>query len=158
MRHLQLVLGLLALLATLSGASERASVKAPFRPFSALVLQDGADANIPPNLSHMLGLVPDPATVYVKQASHREGPVIRTFNVCKEKHEDIVIWTWQESGGPHSTLYLTSPQGTLRRAVRTETQPDGTIQATHISISAAKAGFQKEKQYWLERAKQKLLR
>ncbi|MBZ5569650.1 MAG: hypothetical protein LAN64_17625 [Acidobacteriia bacterium] len=157
MRQLQLVLSLLVI-ATLSLASEHAGDdKAPFRQFSALVLRDGDDAKISPNISQMLGLVPVPAAVDVKQASHREGQVIRTFNVRKEIPEDIVIWTWDQKVGSRLTFYLTSPKGTLREAVRSETQPGGEYRAVHIPISAAKVEFQKEKQYWLARAKQNLL-
>jgi hypothetical protein len=154
MRQLQLVLSLLAVFATLSVAAEHAGDdKAPFRRFSEFVLRNGVDAKISPNISQMLGLVPVPAVVEVKQASHREGQVIRTFNVGKEKHEDIVIWTWEQNGRSRLTFYLTSPAGTLRETVRSEQVPGGEYQAVHVPISAAKAGFQKEKQYWLERAK-----
>jgi hypothetical protein len=158
MRRLQLVLSLLAVIAMFSVVSEAlGDDKAPFRQFSAWVLRDGDDAKISPNISHILGLVPDPAAVDVKQASHREGQVIRTFNVSKQKHEDIVIWTWEQDGRSRLTFYLTSPQGTLREAVRSEAKEGGEYQAHHIPLAAAKAGFQKEKQYWLQRAKQKLL-
>jgi hypothetical protein len=144
----------LAVVATLSVAAERGgNDQAPFRRLSEFVLQNGADAKIAPNISQMLGLVPVPAEVEVKQASHREGQVIRTFNVSKEKHEDIVIWTWEQNGSSRLTFYLTSPKGTLREAVCSEAVSGGEYRAVHMPISAAKAGFQKEKQYWLERAK-----
>ena len=154
MRQLQLVLGLLAVVATISLAAERGGDdKAPLKRFSEFVLRNGADAKISPNISQMLGLVAVPADVDVKQASHREGQVLRTFNVGKEKHEDIVIWTWEQNGRSRFTFYLTSPKGTLRQAVRSEQDASGEYQSVHVPIAAAMAGFQKEKQYWLERAK-----
>ena len=158
MRWLKLVVSLLAVFVTLSVASQRTgNDRAPFQQFAELVLRDGDHAKISPNIAQMLGLVPVPEAVEVKQASHREGEVIRTFNVRAEKPEDIVIWTWDQNGGSRLTFYLTSPKGTLRNAVSSESQPSGEYRAVHIPIAAAKTGFQKEKQYWLQRAKQNLL-
>ena len=154
MRQLRLVFSLAAFVATISVAAEHGSAdQAPFRRFSEFVLQNGVNARISPNIAHMLGLVADPAEVAVKQASHREGQVIRTFNVSTEKHGDIVIWTWDQNGGSRLSFYLTSPKGTLREAVRSEQDSSGEYQAVHVPILAAKAGFQKEKQFWLQRAK-----
>ena len=157
MRRFMLLVALLAIIATVAAPAERPTTNPPFRRFSDLVLRDGDEAKISPNISHMLGLVPDPAAVEVKQASHREGQLIRTFNVRKDNRADIVIWTWDQSSGSRLIFYLTSPRGTLRKAVRSETQPGGEYHAMHVPISAARAGFLKEKQYWLERAKQNLL-
>src|SRR3954471_12000627 len=59
-------------------------------------LQQGHDAFLPPHISHLLGISPDEQKIPVKQFAEM-GEIIRGFEVCAARHEDIVIFVENRS-------------------------------------------------------------
>lgn len=117
------------------------------------VLQDGLDAYIPPNVSALLGITPNPQQTAVKQRLTQNKSKLSAFNVSIENPQNIVIFvnTRNAATGADAlqTYYLTSPQGALRKVLAVE-QPSGTPQA-RSGTEEDKAAFARELQAWLDR-------
>ncbi len=123
----------------------------PFAKLSELALRDGIDTHIPSRLSQKLGITPGyPKKVKVKQiAFQKDDKTVVAFNVSKRFQDDLVIFVMTDKD---LILYLTSPEGVLRKVVHSEkvpAEPTG-VRVTEIPLSAAKDGFEKEKQCWLQ--------
>ncbi|MGH8277289.1 MAG: hypothetical protein ACRETH_11400 [Steroidobacteraceae bacterium] len=108
------------------------------------VLQKGADARLPPNLSLVLGIGTGEALA-VKQAVLREGAEVRVFNVCVANPQDIVMLHTNEHERT-TRAFLLSRDGKLRKAVafRAGGPPRVTPPAQ------AKAGFAAELKFWTD--------
>ena len=119
----------------------------PFAKLSELALRDGIDAHIPSRLSQRLGYS---RRLNVKQiAFQKDDKTVVAFNVSKRDQDDLVIFVKTDKD---LMLYLTSPEGVLRKVVHSEkvpAEPTG-VRITEIPLSAAKDGFEKEKQCWLQ--------
>jgi hypothetical protein len=142
---------LLALTAFPASPQKAKNAGKPFASLAERVLHgEGHDSHLPPNISHELGLTSKLGAVNVKQIAFplNQKEVIG-FNVCLENHRDIVIFWISDTAW---TYYLTSPEGVLRKVVHSEkvpAEPTG-VRVTEIPLSAAKDGFEKEKQCWLQ--------
>ena len=123
----------------------------PFTKLAEIALRDGIDAHIPSRLAQKLGITPGyPKKVKVKQiAFQKDDKTVVAFNVSKRYQDDLVIFVMTDKD---LMLYLTSPEGVLRKVVRSEKLPaDATgVRITEIPVSVAKDGFEKEKQCWLQ--------
>jgi hypothetical protein len=113
----------------------------------------GHDAVMPPTLSYLLGLTPHPETVAVKQVAAKiRGTDMIGFNVSAKNHGDIVIFRETPTV---RTYFLTSPEGALRKVIesRKPESGEGEFQTTELRPSALKKRFDKERQCWMDVAK-----
>jgi len=86
------------------------------QPLIDAVLRSGPDGQVPAHLSVVLGLTKAERPIPVKQAVLREGSIVRTFNVSTVRHDDVVLMSYDEQARSMQA-YLTSPAGTLRKAI-----------------------------------------
>lgn len=126
----------------------------PFAKLSESVLADvGKDAHLPPHVSQLLGLTTKEENTNVKQVAFflKDKEVI-AFNVSVQNHKDIVLFRVTPATMTH---YLTSPEGNLRKAVRsTKPSPDAAgYDAAELTKTEANEGFKKEKQCWIDVSK-----
>lgn len=123
----------------------------PFAKFSESVLGDvGKDAHLPPHVSQLLGLTTKEQNTNVKQVAFflKDQEVI-AFNVSVQNHKDIVLFRVTPTTMTH---FLTSPEGKLRKAVRSaKPSPDAAgYDAAELTKTEANEGFKKEKQCWID--------
>jgi hypothetical protein len=105
----------------------------------------GVSAKLPPHISTLLRITNEQECP-VKQAVIRSGSLIQGLDVSDANKNDIVIFTVDEGAG-EQTLYLTSPDGTLRRVVTVKAGVGSEIRITDKERRA----FEKEKQFWIDR-------
>jgi hypothetical protein len=113
----------------------------------------GHDALMPPTLSYLLGLTPHPETVAVKQVAAKiRGTDMIGFNVPVKNHGDIVIFRETPTV---RTYFLTSPAGVLRKVIesRKPENGEGEFTTTELRPSTLKKRFDKERQCWMDVAK-----
>jgi hypothetical protein len=80
------------------------------------------------------------------QGMVRTGKVVQGFDVSLANKNDVVLFVVNETTNDQ-TLYLTSPEGTLRRMVSVE----GGIGKVRRITNQDRKAFEKEKQSWLDR-------
>jgi hypothetical protein len=107
--------------------------------------QEGVQANLPPHLSTLLGLSKEEECP-VKQSVVRTGSQVQGFDVSVKIKNDIVLFVVDETANDQ-ILYLTSPEGTLRKVVSVKAGVGDVVRITDKDRSA----FQKEKQFWVDR-------
>ena len=109
------------------------------------VFQDGTHAKLPPHLSTLLGVAKEEECP-VMQRVVRTGNLVQGIDVSAAHRNDIVLFVVDETANDQ-TLYLTSPDGTLRKLVSVKA---GVGEAARIT-DKDKDAFTKEKQFWLDR-------
>ena len=110
-------------------------------------LSAGADAQLPPHLTVVLGLAADEQSTPVRQLVARVDHLVHTFNVSATDRRTVVIILADEQSHA-TTAYLVSKGGRLRKTVAY-----GPDQPTELlSAPQAQAGFARERRYWSERA------
>jgi hypothetical protein len=105
----------------------------------------GVHAKLPPHISTLLGLSKEQECP-VMQGVLRNGNLVQGIDVSATKKNDVVLFTVDESAS-EQTLYLTSPQGTLRKVVSVKAGVGDVVPITDSYQSA----FKKEKQFWIDR-------
>jgi hypothetical protein len=105
----------------------------------------GFSAKLPPHISTLLRLSNEQECP-VKQSVTRSGSVIQGLDVSVANKNDIILFVVDESANDQ-TLYLTSPDGTLRRVVQVKGGVGNEIRVTDKERKA----FQQEKQFWVDR-------
>ena len=80
------------------------------------------------------------------QSAVRTGKRVQGFDVSVTNKNDIVLFVVDESA-KDQTLYLTSPEGTLRKAVAVKAGIGEVVRVTEKE----KVAFQKERQFWMNR-------
>jgi hypothetical protein len=145
----------MAVLASLPGLAQEA--KNAEKPLAGMVRRTvhdmGHDALMPPTLSYLLGLTPHPETVAVKQVAAKiRGTDMIGFNVSAKNPGDIVIFRETPTV---RTYFLTSPAGVLRKVIETRKPEngEGEFKTTELPPSALKKRFEKERQCWMDVAK-----
>lgn len=108
-------------------------------------LQEGLHAKLPPHLSTLLGLSQEKECV-VMQGVVRTAVVVQGFDVSMANKNDVVLFVVNEATNGQ-TLYLTTKEGVLRKVVKVE-EGVGRIQKV---TGEDRKGFEKEKQFWLDR-------
>ena len=108
--------------------------------------REGLHATLPPHLSSLLGVSSDEKECLVMQAVLRTGNVVQGFDVSLANKNDIVLFVVDETANDQ-TLYLTSPEGKLRRVVLVKAGEGAVRRITDDD----KKAFEKEKQFWLDR-------
>ena len=111
------------------------------------VLRRGPDGRLPAHLSRVLGVSGADGTTAVKQAVIRDGDVIRTFNVCRENHRDVVILTY-DGRTQITKAYLVSTAGAMRKAV----DYHGGEPARERSATEAHSDLIRELEFWADLA------
>lgn len=153
-----IVLGLALLGGLPDFAQEAKNTEKPLAPMIRRTLGDmGKDAEMPPTLSHLLGLTANREAVAVKQVAAKiKGTDMIGFNVSVKNHGDIVIFRETTTV---RTYFLTSPAGTLRKVIESRKPADGTgdFETTILLPADMKMRFEKEKQCWVDVAKNKAL-
>jgi hypothetical protein len=160
-RVIVLILVVLAGLPALVGLPALAhsnTTEKPLAPMVSRTLHDmGKDAQMPPTLSNLLGLTPNREAVAVKQVAAKiKGTDMIGFNVSVKNHGDIVIFRETPT---LRTYFLTSPEGVLRKVieVRKPESGKGEFVTTELRPSTMTKVFDKEKQCWMDVAKNKEL-
>lgn len=105
----------------------------------------GLHAKLPPHLSTLLGLSKEEECP-VMQSVVRTGNLVQGFDVPVTNKNAIVLFVVDETANDQ-TLYLTSPEGTLRKVVSVKAGVGDVVRITDKDRKA----FQKEKQFWLDR-------
>jgi hypothetical protein len=104
----------------------------------------GVHAKLPPHISTLLGLSKE-QECEVMQGVLRTGNLVQGIDVPATKKNNVVLFTVDETAN-EQTLYLTSPQGTLRKVVAVKAGVGNVVPITDSNLSA----FKKEKQFWID--------
>jgi hypothetical protein len=107
--------------------------------------REGAHGKLPPHISTLLGLSKEEECP-VTQGVVRTGNVVQGFDVSVANKNDIVLFVVDETA-KDQTLYLTSPEGKLRKVVSVKAGEGSVAPITNTDRKA----FEKEKQFWLDR-------
>jgi hypothetical protein len=153
-----IVLSLVMLVGSPSWTQEAKNTEKPLALMVSRTLHDmGKEAQMPPTLSNLLGLTPTREIVAVMQvASKIKGTDMIGFNVSLKNHGDIVIF--RET--PTVRIYfLTSPGGELRKVIESRKPVNGVgdFVTTELRPSELKKEFEKERQCWMDIAKNTVL-
>jgi hypothetical protein len=105
----------------------------------------GLHSKLPPHISTLLGLSREAETA-VLQGVVRSPNQVQGIDVSATNKEDVVLFD-VDAATNDQVLYLTSPEGTLRKVVKVKA---GVGEAVRISPDD-KAAFEKEKQFWVDR-------
>jgi hypothetical protein len=153
-----IVLSLAVLLASPVLAQEPQNTDKPLALMLRRTLHDmGKDAQMPPTLSNLLGLTPNREAVAVKQVAAKiRGTDMIGFNVSVKNHADIVIFRETPTV---RTYFLTSPDGVLRKVIESRKPVDGVgdFETTELRPSGLQKRFEKERQCWMDVAKNTVL-
>lgn len=110
-----------------------------------MTLEKGMHAKLPPHLSTLLGLSREEECP-VMQGVVRTVTQVQGFDVSVANKKDIILFVVDETANDQN-LYLTSPEGMLRKVVSVKA---GVGAAVRITDKEKKA-FEKEKQFWVDR-------
>ena len=80
------------------------------------------------------------------QGVARTGTLVQGLDVSANNKKDIVFFVVDETAN-NQDLYLTSPEGTLRKVVSVKAGVGSEVRITDKERSA----FEKEKQFWVDR-------
>ena len=133
------------MVALAAGLAARGATTHSLKPLIDAVIRNGPDSQLPAHLSVMIGVSKVEQTTAVKQAVVRDGATVRTFNVCLANHDDVVIMIYNEQSRS-TKAYLSSPAGTLRKAVSYQAGAP----ATERTLAAARSDFAKEVSFWVD--------
>ena len=112
---------------------------------AVVTFRDGAHAKLPPHLSTLLGLSREEECPVV-QSVVRAGNLVQGFDVSVANKSDLVLFVVDETANDQ-TLYLTSPDGVLRKVVSVKAGVGDVVRITDKDREA----FKKEKQFWVDR-------
>ena len=127
------------------GLAARGAATHSLKPLIDAVIRNGPDSQLPAHLSVMIGISQVGQTTAVKQAVARNGAMVRTFNVSVANHDDVVIILYNEQSRA-AKAYLSSPAGTLRKALSYQADAPATVRP----LGAARDDFAKEINFWVE--------
>jgi hypothetical protein len=110
-----------------------------------VTVREGLHATLPPHISTLLGLAKEEECP-VMQGVVRAGNLVQGFDVSVANKNDIVLFVVDETANDQS-LYLTSPEGALRKMVAVKAGVGDVVRITDKEREA----FKKEKQFWMDR-------
>ena len=150
-RHLAVLLAVLTL-AMIVPAAEGQPKQSPvfhaqrrFALAADTTFREGVHASLPPHISTLLGISKEQECP-VMQRVVRTGNLVQGLDVTVTNKDEIVLFVVDEAANEQS-LYLTSPEGTLRKVVLVKA---GVGSVARITDNARKA-FEKERQFWIDR-------
>jgi hypothetical protein len=125
--------------------SPRSHVQGRFALAADTTFRKGLHATLPPHLSTLLGLSKEEECP-VMQSVVRTGKIVEGFDVSATNKNDIVLFVVDETANDQN-LYLTSPEGTLRKVVSVKAGVGDAVRITDKDREA----FKKERQFWVDR-------
>ena len=125
--------------------SPRSQKQGMFAQAADTTFRKGLHAMLPPHISKLLGLSNE-TECPVFQGVVRTKNLVQGFDVLVANKKDIVLFVVDETANDQ-TLYLTSPEGTLRKVVSVKA---GVGAEVRIADRERKA-FENEKQFWVDR-------
>ena len=109
------------------------------------VSKDGAHAKLPPHISTLLGFAKEEEWLALQKIV-RTGKMVQGIDVSVANKNDVVLFVVDEAANNQS-LYLTSPDGVLRRVVAVKA---GVGDAVRIN-DKVRAAFRRERLFWTGR-------
>jgi hypothetical protein len=106
------------------------------------------EATLPPHLALVLGLGGGETPVAVKQLATQTPQEIETFNVCSAKEKTVVVLLRYDRETQITHAFLLGSGAKLQKAVTYKAGAEPVV----LSGTGARSAFQKELQYWSERA------
>jgi len=110
-----------------------------------LTVRKGVQAKLPPHISTLLGISQEQETP-VMQTGERIGKIVQGIDVSIANNNDVVLFVVDESA-KDQTVYLTSPQGRLRKMVLVKAGEGAVARITEKDRNA----FEQLKQFWIDR-------
>jgi hypothetical protein len=107
--------------------------------------REGVNAKLPPHLSTLLGVSREEECP-VMQNVVRTGNLVQGIDVLAKSKSDVILFVVDETANDQK-LYLTSPEGMLRKMVSVKAGVGGAVRLT----DKEKEAFKKEKQFWVDR-------
>ena len=107
--------------------------------------QHGLHAKLPPHISTLLGISRETESP-VMQSVVRTGKMVQGIDVLVKNKNDIVLFVADETANDRY-LYLTSPEGTLRKVISVKAGAGEVVPIT----DEVKTAFKKEIQFWVDR-------
>ena len=138
------------MVALAAGLAARGATTHSLKPLIDTVIRYGPDSQLPAHLSVVIGISQVEQTTAVKQAAARNGAMVRTFNVSVANHDDVVMILYDEQSRA-AKAYLSSPAGTLRKAISYQADAPATVRP----LGAARDDFAREINFWVEFGKPK---
>jgi hypothetical protein len=105
----------------------------------------GLHSKLPPHISTLLGLSKESESP-VLQGVVRSPNRIQGIDVSATNKNDVILFVVDETTRDQ-VLYLTSPEGTLRKVVKVKEGVGDTVRIAPDD----RAAFEKEKQFWVDR-------
>ena len=105
----------------------------------------GLHSKLPPHISTLLGLSKEAETA-ILQGVVRSPNQVQGIDVSATNKNDVVLFVVDETT-KDQVLYLTSPDGTLRKVVKVKAGVGDTVRI----LPDDRAAFEKEKQFWVDR-------
>ena len=130
---------------TPAGSLHRGTDHSRLARAAEITSEKGFSAKLPPHISTLLR-ISNEQECPVKQSVSRSGSLVQGFDVSVSNKNDIIIFVVNE-GSNDQSLYLTSPDGTLRRVVTVSKGVGNEIRITEKE----KKAFREEVQFWLDR-------
>lgn len=118
------------------------------KAFTDRVQRQGLEATLPPHLALVLGLGGGETPVAVKQLGVQTPHEIQTFNVCSVKGKPVVVLLRFDRETQITHAFLLGSGAKLQKAVTYKAGAEPVLS----SGADARNAFQKELQYWSERA------
>ena len=125
--------------------SPRSHAQGRFARAADATFRQGVHAKLPPHISTLLGVTKEEEWP-VMQGVVRSLNVVQGFDVSVANKNDIVLFVVDEIAN-NQNLYLTSPEGTLRKVVSVKAGVGDAVRITDKDREA----FKKEKQFWVDR-------
>ena len=118
------------------------------KAFTDRVQRQGLEATLPPHLALVLGLGGGETPVAVKQLATQTPQEVETFNVCSAKEKTVVVLLRYDRETQITHAFLLGSGAKLQKAVTYKAGAEPVV----LSGTGARNAFQKELQYWSERA------
>jgi hypothetical protein len=131
-----------------SGQAKHAPAPHPQKKFAQaaeIANSKGLHSKLPPHISTLLGLSKEAETA-VLQGVVRSPNQVQGIDVSATNKSDVVLFVVDETT-KDQVLYLTSPEGVLRKVVKVKAGVGDTVRISPDD----RAAFEKEKQFWVDR-------
>jgi hypothetical protein len=127
-------------------AAAEAHGETRFAQAADFTFKAGKHATLPPHISTLLGLTHEEESPFM-QGMVRVGSAVQGFSVSTKNKQDIVLFVVDESKN-NQDLYLTSPDGTLRKVVSVRA---GVGKRVMPITDKEKDAFETQKRFWVDR-------
>ena len=125
--------------------SPRSHAQARLALAADTTFREGVHAELLPHISTLLGISKEEECP-VMQRAVRTATLMQGFDVSVTNKNDIVLFIVDETANDQN-LYLTSPEGALRKVVSVKAGVGDVVRITDKD----KEAFKKEEQFWVDR-------